>query len=214
MIMGNVRLMLIMIIMIIIQHQQQPKQPQQPSVGDCKLHPDELSCPQPKKSTQPNHPDDCLFNPNLNKCNPDQNGNCPSGFSLNGREQCIPYKACPSGFIRHNDDETRTCYPVIKEQQQQTPPQSQPQQQPTTSVVVIKQPVIVKTRVETTVKNFITNNIFSSSGTTITANTGTFTTQQQQQQHNQPTDITSVIGFSSNLPTCRRLAMCIATKPV
>jgi hypothetical protein len=200
--------------MIIIQHQQQPKQPQQPSVGDCKLHPDELSCPQPKKSTQPNHPDDCLFNPNLNKCNPDQNGNCPSGFSLNGREQCIPYKACPSGFIRHNDDETRTCYPVIKEQQQQTPPQSQPQQQPTTSVVVIKQPVIVKTRVETTVKNFITNNIFSSSGTTITANTGTFTTQQQQQQHNQPTDITSVIGFSSNLPTCRRLAMCIATKPV
>jgi hypothetical protein len=168
--------------------QQQPKQPQQPSVGDCKLHPDELSCPQPKKPTQPNHPDDdCLFNPNLNKCNPDQNGNCPSGFSLNWREQCIPDKACPSGFTRHNDDETRTCYPVIKEQQQQqqTPPQSQPQQQPTTAVVVIKQPMIVKTRVETTVKNFITNNIFSSSGTTVTANTGTFTTQQ----HNQPTSL-------------------------
>jgi hypothetical protein len=168
---------------------QQPKQPQQPSVGDCKLHPDELSCPQPKKPTQPNHPDDdCLFKPNLNKCNPDQNGNCPSGFSLNGREQCIPDKACPSGFTRHNDDETRTCYPVIKEQQQQqTPPQSQPQQQPTTAVVVIKQPVIVKTRVETTVKNFITKNIFSSSGTTITANNGTFTTQQQH--HNQPTSL-------------------------
>jgi hypothetical protein len=142
-----------------------------------------------KKPTQPHHPDDdCLFNPSLNKCNPDQNGNCPSEFSLNGKEQCIPDKACPSGFTRHNDDETRTCYPVIKEQQQQqTPPQSQPQQQPTTAVVVIKQPVIVKTRVETTVKNFITKNIFSSSGTTITANTGTFTTQQQH--HNQPTSL-------------------------
>jgi hypothetical protein len=161
--------------------QQQPNQPQQTSVVDCKLHPNELTCPEPKKPTQPHHPDDdCLFNPSLNKCNPDQNGNCPFGFSLNGREQCIPDKACPSGFTRHNDDETGTCYPVTKEQQQQTPLQSQPQQQPTSSVVVIKQPVIVKTKVETTVKNFITNNIFSPSGTTTTTNTGTFTTQRQQ----------------------------------
>jgi hypothetical protein len=173
------------------QQQQQPTQPQQPSVVDCKLHPDELTCPQLKKPTQPHRPDDdCLFNTSLNKCNPDQNGNCPSEFSLNGKEQCIPDKACPSGFTRHNDDETGTCYPVTKEEQQQPPPpqpQPQPQQQ-ATSVVVIKQPVIVKTKVETTVKNFITNNIFSSSGTT-TTNTGTFTTQRQQQQHNQPTSL-------------------------
>ena len=120
----------------------------------------------------------------MNKCNPDQNGNCPSGFSLNYKEQCIPDKACPSGFTRHNDDETGTCYPVTKEEQQQPSlPQPQPQQQ-ASSVVVIKRPVIVKTKVETTVKNFITNNIFSSSGTTTTANTGTFTTQ-----HNQPTSL-------------------------
>jgi hypothetical protein len=161
--------------------QQQPTQLlKQPSVVDCKLHPNELVCLQSKKLTQAPPDDSCLFNPSLNKCNPDQNGNCPSGFSLNGKEQCIPDKSCPFGFARHNDDETGTCYPVTKQQQQQTQPQSQPQQQlSSSSVVVIKQPVIVKTKVETTVKNFITNNIFSSSGT--------FTTQQQQ--HNQPTSL-------------------------
>jgi hypothetical protein len=154
-------------------------QQQQPSVVDCKLHPNELTCTQSKKLTKSHPDDDCLFNPSLNKCNPDQNGNCPSGFSLNGKEQCIPDKPCPLGFTRHTDDETGTCYPVTKEQQQQRQPQSQPQQQPTSSVVVIKQPVIIKTKVETTVKNFITNNIFSPSGTT-TINTGTFATQRQQ----------------------------------
>jgi hypothetical protein len=47
---------------------------------------------------------------------PDVNGKCPSGFNLNVDSQCIPNK-CPKHFVRHDNDETGTCYPRHKHTQ-------------------------------------------------------------------------------------------------
>lgn len=55
---------------------------------------------------------DCLFNPSLDKCAPDIDGNCPQGFNLNENEQCFPaHESCPSGYHSHEDDETGKCIP-------------------------------------------------------------------------------------------------------
>ncbi|HET7345595.1 MAG TPA: hypothetical protein VFJ05_06960 [Nitrososphaeraceae archaeon] len=53
---------------------------------------------------------DCAFNPDtLAQCKPDTAGNCPQGFSHNIHNNCIPDK-CPSGFVRHDNDETGQCF--------------------------------------------------------------------------------------------------------
>jgi hypothetical protein len=63
-------------------------------------------------SAQQQMPDkDCAFTPSLDKCKPDSNGKCPSGFSLNVNSQCIPNK-CPKGFVKHDNDETGKCFPT------------------------------------------------------------------------------------------------------
>jgi hypothetical protein len=64
----------------------------------------------------PGPDEDCLFNPDLNKCKAtcDENNNCqcPEGFSMNEDDHCFPDKDCPKGFERHTDDETGKCFPI------------------------------------------------------------------------------------------------------
>jgi hypothetical protein len=100
-----------------------------PSEVDCSKTPDDPSCPPPKPvppvdcvanptdpSCPPPAPDDsCLFHPEQKICGPDQSGNCPPGFLLNGKGQCIPDKECPAGFEKHDNDETGACYPKVKD---------------------------------------------------------------------------------------------------
>ena len=63
--------------------------------------------------TSPPGPDEsCLFHPEQEKCGPDQSGNCPSGFLLNGKGHCFPDKKCPKGFEKHDNDETGTCHAI------------------------------------------------------------------------------------------------------
>jgi len=55
---------------------------------------------------------DCLFDPSLPKCAPDENGNCPEGFHMNEDEQCFPaHDRCPEGYHGHEDDESGKCIP-------------------------------------------------------------------------------------------------------
>jgi hypothetical protein len=96
---------------------------------DCVANPTDPSCPPPKPvppvdcvanptdpSCPPPAPDDsCLFHPEQKICGPDQSGNCPPGFLLNGKGQCIPDKECPAGFEKHDNDETGACYPKVKD---------------------------------------------------------------------------------------------------
>jgi hypothetical protein len=42
----------------------------------------------------------CKFFPELEKCKPDQSGNCPSGFFTNGDGHCVPDGPCPKGSHR------------------------------------------------------------------------------------------------------------------
>jgi hypothetical protein len=56
-------------------------------------------------------PSICYFDPNNEACNPDEEGNCPSGFGFNEDGRCIPQGKCPDGYGRLDDDETGTCYP-------------------------------------------------------------------------------------------------------
>lgn len=61
-------------------------------------------------SSQPDG--DCLFDPSLPKCAPDENGNCPDGFDRNGDDQCYPrHDRCPEGYHSHEDDESGRCIP-------------------------------------------------------------------------------------------------------
>ena len=53
---------------------------------------------------------DCLFDPSLPKCAPDENGNCPEGFNMNEDGQCFPkHSSCPDGYHSADDDETGRC---------------------------------------------------------------------------------------------------------
>lgn len=63
--------------------------------------------------TTKSQPDgDCLFDPSLPKCAPDENGNCPEGFGMNEDGQCFPYHdKCPKGYHSHEDDESGRCIP-------------------------------------------------------------------------------------------------------
>ena len=63
--------------------------------------------------TSNSQPDgDCLFDPSLPKCAPDENGNCPDGFGMNGDGQCFPrHDRCPEGYHSHEDDESGKCIP-------------------------------------------------------------------------------------------------------
>jgi hypothetical protein len=83
---------------------------------DCIANPTDPSCPPSVAKaavTPPPGPDDsCLFHPEQEKCGPDQSGNCPSGFMLNGKGQCFPDKKCPNGFEKQDNDETGTCHPI------------------------------------------------------------------------------------------------------
>ncbi|WP_148686272.1 hypothetical protein [Candidatus Nitrosocosmicus hydrocola] len=55
---------------------------------------------------------DCLFDPSLPKCAPDENGNCPEGFARNGDDQCFPrHDRCPEEYHSHEDDESGRCIP-------------------------------------------------------------------------------------------------------
>ena len=55
---------------------------------------------------------DCLFDPSLPKCAPEENGKCPEGFSRNGDDQCYPsHDRCPEEYHSHEDDESGRCIP-------------------------------------------------------------------------------------------------------
>lgn len=54
---------------------------------------------------------DCLFDPSMPKCAPDENGRCPSGFAMNEDGQCFPRGGCPDKYHRPDDDETGRCIP-------------------------------------------------------------------------------------------------------
>jgi hypothetical protein len=88
--------------------------------------PPECKTGKPKPiETQPNEekPDKmCKFFPELEKCKPDQSGNCPNGFFMNGDGHCVPDGPCPKGFESHDDDESGTCWP--KNPHQPCPPGS------------------------------------------------------------------------------------------
>lgn len=51
----------------------------------------------------------CIFDPTQNKCTPDDQGNCPPGFSHNSKDQCFPSHKCPPGFAREDNDESGAC---------------------------------------------------------------------------------------------------------
>jgi len=55
-------------------------------------------------------PSICYFDQTKEECQPDENGNCPNDWPLNGDGNCHPGGKCPTGFIRVDDDETGTCY--------------------------------------------------------------------------------------------------------
>lgn len=66
----------------------------------------------PNGSPIPQPDGDCLFDPSLSKCAPDENGSCPEGFHMNEDEQCFPaHDRCPSGYHGHEDDESGKCIP-------------------------------------------------------------------------------------------------------
>ena len=70
----------------------------------------ESNTPSGSSNSQPDG--DCLFDPSLPKCAPDENGNCPEGFNMNGYEQCFPeHDGCPDGYHSADDDETGRCIP-------------------------------------------------------------------------------------------------------
>ncbi|HET6588561.1 MAG TPA: hypothetical protein VFG45_00185 [Candidatus Nitrosocosmicus sp.] len=56
---------------------------------------------------------DCLFDPSLSKCAPNENGDCPEGFNMNEDGQCFPQHndGCPDGYHGVDDDETGRCIP-------------------------------------------------------------------------------------------------------
>src|SRR5829696_6014739 len=68
-------------------------------------------CTKPPTPTPTPEPSICYFDPDNEACNPDEEGNCPSGFGFNEDGQCIPQGKCPDGYGRLDDDETGTCYP-------------------------------------------------------------------------------------------------------
>ena len=68
-----------------------------------------------QQQEQPKPDNSCLFHPEQMKCKPDPiTGKCPKGFSMNVYEHCFPKIPCPKGFENHDEDETGTCYPILK----------------------------------------------------------------------------------------------------
>ena len=68
-----------------------------------------------QQQEQPKPDNSCLFHPEQMKCKPDPiTGKCPKGFSMNVYEHCFPKIRCPKGFENHDEDETGTCYPILK----------------------------------------------------------------------------------------------------
>lgn len=68
-----------------------------------------------QQQEQPKPDNSCLFHPEQVKCKPDPiTGKCPPGFSMNVYEHCFPNIRCPKGFENHDEDETGTCYPILK----------------------------------------------------------------------------------------------------
>ena len=63
--------------------------------------------------TSNSQPDgDCLFDPSMPKCAPDENGKCPDGFAMNEDGQCFPrHDRCPDDYHSHEDDESGKCIP-------------------------------------------------------------------------------------------------------
>ena len=62
------------------------------------------------ESTNSQPDGDCLYDPSLPKCAPDESGNCPDGFNMNEDEQCFPaHDRCPEGYHSHEDDESGRC---------------------------------------------------------------------------------------------------------
>jgi hypothetical protein len=55
---------------------------------------------------------DCLFDPSLPKCAPDEKGNCPEDFHMNEDEQCFPtHDRCATGYQSHEYDASGKCIP-------------------------------------------------------------------------------------------------------
>jgi hypothetical protein len=130
--------------------------------GKCVYDP--IKCKQDEQlvnnKCSPSGPDkSCLFHPEQDKCKPDENGNCPVDFFHNGDNQCVPDKKCPKGFEHHDEDETGTCYPI--------PRKHCPNGFHQEGRVCVENhhdsnggntKVIVKTKIEIIIKNFIINN--------------------------------------------------------
>jgi hypothetical protein len=82
-----------------------------PNVDPLVKNPILPACLIPSLCHSPSIPDKgCAFHPDSPKCAPDSQGNCPPGFSHNVHGNCFPPGKCPSGFSRHNDDETGKCF--------------------------------------------------------------------------------------------------------
>jgi hypothetical protein len=63
------------------------------------------------KDEEKEEPSICYFDPEDKACDPDENGNCPTGFGHNEGDRCVPIGKCPDGYGRLDDDESGTCYP-------------------------------------------------------------------------------------------------------
>lgn len=64
------------------------------------------------QGSEDSQPDgDCLFDPDLPKCAPDENGDCPDGFFQNEDGQCVPGGGCPEGYHSVDNDESGRCIP-------------------------------------------------------------------------------------------------------
>jgi hypothetical protein len=79
-----------------------------PPPPECKTgKPKPIETPPTKDTPDPS----CKFFPEQEKCKPDQSGNCPNGFFMNGDGHCVPDGPCPKGFQSHDNDESGTCWP-------------------------------------------------------------------------------------------------------
>ena len=59
----------------------------------------------------------CLFNPQLEECEPNEKGDCRPGWAMNEDSRCYPsYKKCPPQYWRADDDETGACVPLQEEE--------------------------------------------------------------------------------------------------
>ena len=88
--------------------------------------------PEAQVEKEPDKETVCLYNPNHQLCDPDDEGQCPPGWAMNENERCFPAnQSCPPGYWRPDDDETGACVKKVEalappEVVEEEPPEEEP----------------------------------------------------------------------------------------